>query len=95
VGSDLQVRVVVVRVPILAVVAGPVAHGMGVLTLDDRAMLQEVVSQARDLGDAGVHGADNVGSRGLGAAPLIVHRSAGIPGADVPCQNDRGHLKHF
>ena len=81
------------RLPVVGIAPQAVAHGVGIFAEDQRPAL---AGQADPLGQrplghrreglilmgSGIHGADDVGGRGIGPAPLVLHRTARVAALD-------------
>ncbi len=85
----LQPRILAEGLPVIGEVAETVAHRMGVLAEDQRPLLagqadpffDPPLRYRRDrlvAFDAGVHRTDNIGSGGIRAAALVLHRTARV-----------------
>ncbi len=91
--SALQTWMIAKRLPIVGVAPQTVAHGVGIFAEDQRSVL---AGQADPLGQrplwhrreglilmgSGIHGADDVSGRGIGPAPLVLHRTARVAALD-------------
>ncbi len=91
--APLQSRMIAKRLPVVGVAPQAVAHGMGIFAEDQRSGLfrqadpfgQRPLGHRREgliLMGSGIHGADDVGRRGIGPAPLILHRTARVAALD-------------
>ncbi|MNC03620.1 hypothetical protein D3C75_510330 [compost metagenome] len=87
--TALQAGMIAKRLPVVGVAPQAVAHGVGIFAEDQRPGLfrqayplgQRPLGHRREgliLMGAGIHGADDVGGRGIGPAPFVLDRAARI-----------------
>ncbi len=99
--SPLQAGELTERLPVAIEPAKTVTHRMGIFTEDQRTGLFRQTNpffnrpfrhgiERLILIDAGIHRADDIGGSGIGTAPFVLHRTAGIVAFDPAVERIMG-----